>query len=74
MILQRNDLKAVETRQARGDGAGEIAEPAICNTSAIPNCLGCLEGVHAARIKAGSTLIFDDVIIGYWLATDGTPR
>ncbi|MEJ1960883.1 MAG: aminotransferase class III-fold pyridoxal phosphate-dependent enzyme [Gammaproteobacteria bacterium] len=70
-ILAWNDLAAVEGRLARGDVAGVIMEPAMCNTSAIPPRAGYLEGVRAACTKAGAILIFDEVITGFRLSSAG---
>ena len=73
-ILEWNDLKAVETRLARGDVAGVIMEPAMCNTSAIPPRPGYLSGVRAACSQSAAVLIFDEVITGFRLAPGGAQQ
>src|SRR5581483_9003018 len=61
-VLGWNDLRAVEERLARGDVAAVIMEPAMCNTSVIPPRPEYLEGVRLACTRAGTILIFDEVI------------
>jgi glutamate-1-semialdehyde 2,1-aminomutase len=73
-ILGWNDLKAVEDRLARGDVAAVIMEPAMCNTSVIAPRPGYLEGVRAACSKAGTILIFDEVITGFRLSAGGAQK
>jgi len=73
-ILCWNDLQAVEDRLARGDVAAVIMEPAMCNTSVIAPRAGYLEGVRAACSKAGTVLIFDEVITGFRLSPGGAQR
>jgi glutamate-1-semialdehyde 2,1-aminomutase len=73
-ILGWNDLQAVEKRLARGDVAAVIMEPAMCNTSAIAPRAGYLEGVRAACSKAGTVLIFDEVITGFRLSAGGAQQ
>jgi glutamate-1-semialdehyde 2,1-aminomutase len=73
-ILGWNDLEAVETRLASGDIAAVLMEPAMCNTSVIPPRAGYLEGVRASCSKAGTLLIFDEVITGFRLAPGGAQQ
>lgn len=73
-ILGWNDLQAVQDRLARGDVAAVIMEPAMCNTSAIAPRPGYLEGVRAACSKAGTVLIFDEVITGFRLSVGGAQK
>lgn len=73
-VLVWNDLRALEERLSRGDVAGVIMEPAMCNTSAIPPRSGYLEGVRAACSKAGTVLIFDEVITGFRLGAGGAQQ
>lgn len=70
-ILGWNNLEAVQTRLARGDVAGVIMEPMMCNTSAIAPRPGYLEGVRAACTAFGAILIFDEVITGFRLGAGG---
>jgi glutamate-1-semialdehyde 2,1-aminomutase len=73
-ILGWNDLTAVEARLSQGDIAAVIMEPAMCNTSAIPPRAGYLEGVRAACSRAGTVLIFDEVITGFRLSSGGAQK
>lgn len=70
-VLGWNDLQAVEDRLAKRDVAAVLMEPAMCNTSAIFPKTGYLEGVRAACSKAGTVLIFDEVITGFRLSAGG---
>jgi glutamate-1-semialdehyde 2,1-aminomutase len=66
-IMGWNDLAAVEARLARGDVAGVLMEPAMCNQGAIPPAPDYLEGVRAACTRHGAILVFDEVITGFRL-------
>lgn len=70
-IIGWNDLAAVEARLARGDVAGVLMEPAMCNQGAIPPAAGYLEGVRDACTRHGTILIFDEVITGFRLHRSG---
>jgi glutamate-1-semialdehyde 2,1-aminomutase len=56
---------------SRGDVAGVIMEPAMCNQGAIAPAPGYLEGALAACRKHGVILIFDEVITGFRLGQKG---
>ena len=71
VVLQWNDLPALEARLAIGDIAGVIMEPAMCNQGAIAPEAGYLEGARAACRKHGAILIFDEVITGFRLGPGG---
>jgi len=73
-VLGWNDLQVVQERLARGDIAAVIMEPAMCNTSVIPPRAGYLEGVRAACSRAGTLLIFDEVITGFRLSLGGAQK
>ncbi len=73
-VLSWNDLGAVERRLARGDVAGVIMEPAMCNAGAIKPAPGYLEGVRAACTKHGTILIFDEVITGFRVGPGGAQK
>jgi glutamate-1-semialdehyde 2,1-aminomutase len=73
-ILGWNNLQLVEERLNGGDVAALIMEPAMCNTSAIAPRAGYLEGVRAACSKAGTLLIFDEVITGFRLSSGGAQK
>ena len=66
-VIGWNDLARLEARLAKGDIAGVIMEPAMCNQGAIAPASGYLEGAQAACRKHGAILIFDEVITGFRL-------
>jgi len=71
VALPWNDLAAVRERLARGDVAAVIMEPAMCNAGAILPLPGYLEGVREASTKAGTILVFDEVITGFRVGPGG---
>jgi len=73
-VIGWNDLAALEARLARGDIAGVIMEPAMCNQGAIAPAPGYLEGALAACRKHGALLIFDEVITGFRLGREGAQK
>ena len=70
-VLPWNNLELLERRLERGDVAGVIMEPAMCNTSTVFPVDGYLEGVRRACTDAGTVLIFDEVITGFRVAPGG---
>ena len=70
-VMGWNDLGRLEARLARGDIAGVIMEPAMCNQGAIAPAEGYLAGALAACRKHGTILCFDEVITGFRLARGG---
>ena len=70
-IVVWNDLDRLAKRLGRGDVAGIIMEPAMCNTSAIHPAPGYLEGVRKLCSETGTILIFDEVITGFRVAPGG---
>ena len=70
-VIGWNDLARLEARLAKGDIAGVIMEPAMCNQGAIAPAAGYLEGALAACRKHGAILIFDEVITGFRLGREG---
>jgi glutamate-1-semialdehyde 2,1-aminomutase len=70
-VIGWNDLARLEARLAKGDVAGVIMEPAMCNQGAIAPAPGYLEGALAACRKHGAILIFDEVITGFRLNRSG---
>jgi glutamate-1-semialdehyde 2,1-aminomutase len=66
-VIGWNDLARLEARLAKGDIAGVIMEPAMCNQGAIAPAPGYLEGALAACRRHGVILIFDEVITGFRL-------
>jgi glutamate-1-semialdehyde 2,1-aminomutase len=73
-VLGWNDLARLEARLAKGDVAGVIMEPAMCNQGAIAPLPGYLEGALAACRKHGTLLIFDEVITGFRLGQGGAQK
>ena len=73
-VLGWNDLAAVEKRLAAGDVAAVIMETAMCNAGAIFPAPGYLEGVRAACTRAGTVLVFDEVITGFRVAPGGAQQ
>jgi glutamate-1-semialdehyde 2,1-aminomutase len=73
-VIGWNDLGKLETRLAKGDVAGVIMEPAMCNQGAIAPAPGYLEGALAACRKHGAILIFDEVITGFRLGREGAQK
>ncbi|MCY3898077.1 MAG: aminotransferase class III-fold pyridoxal phosphate-dependent enzyme [Caldilineaceae bacterium] len=70
-VLPWNNLELLEKRLERGDVAGVIMEPAMCNTSTVFPGDGYLEGVRRACTDTGTVLIFDEVITGFRVAPGG---
>jgi glutamate-1-semialdehyde 2,1-aminomutase len=71
VVLPWNDLDMLKARLAEGDVAGVIMEAAMCNAGAIQPAAGFLEGAREACTKAGTILIFDEVITGFRLGRGG---
>ena len=70
-VVVWNDLERLRKRLLKGDVAGVIMEPAMCNTSAIHPAPGYLEGVRKLCTETGTVLIFDEVITGFRVAPGG---
>ncbi|MBM3597684.1 MAG: aminotransferase class III-fold pyridoxal phosphate-dependent enzyme [Alphaproteobacteria bacterium] len=70
-IVVWNDLDRLATRLRRGDVAGVIMEPIMCNTSVIAPKPGYLDGVRKLCSETGTVLIFDEVITGFRVAAGG---
>src|SRR6201996_1015367 len=70
-VIGWNNLERLEQRLSRGDVAGVIMEPAMCNQGAIAPAPGYLGGALAAWRKHGAILIFDEVITGFRLGQKG---
>jgi len=70
-VIGWNNLARLEARLAKGDVAGVIMEPAMCNQGAIAPMPGYLEGALEACRKHGAILIFDEVITGFRLGRQG---
>ena len=70
-VIGWNNLERLEARLAKGDVAGVIMEPAMCNQGAIEASAGYLQGALAACRRHGALLIFDEVITGFRLDRSG---
>lgn len=70
-VMGWNDLGRLEARLSRGDVAGVLMEPAMCNQGAMRPADGYLEGALAACRANGTILCFDEVITGFRLAAGG---
>ena len=70
-VIGWNNLAWLESRLARGDVAGVIMEPAMCNQGAISPAPGYLEGAQESCRRHGAILIFDEVITGFRLGPKG---
>lgn len=70
-VLVWNDLDRLEKRLRKGDVAGVIMEPIMCNTGAIMPKEGYLEGARRICSETGTILIFDEVITGFRVAPGG---
>jgi glutamate-1-semialdehyde 2,1-aminomutase len=70
-VMGWNDLGRLEARLAKGDIAGVLMEPAMCNQGAMAPAPGYLEGALAACRSTGTILCFDEVITGFRLARGG---
>lgn len=70
-VLPWNDLALLSERIDRGDVAGVIMEPAMCNTSVVPPEQDFLEGVRDLCTGRQTVLIFDEVITGFRLSRGG---
>ena len=73
IVLPWNDLQAVQAASHihRGQIAGIILEPILCNTGVIPPKPGFLEALRAWCDRDGAVLIFDEVITGFRVALGG---
>lgn len=68
-----NSVEAVEDVLARRgrEIAAVVMEPVLCNSGCLPPKEGYLEAVRQACAKAGTLLIFDEVITGFRIAAGG---
>ena len=73
MIAQYNDLGSVQRliRAHRRDVAAIFVEPIAGNMGVIPPAPGFLEGLRDVADRAGSLLIFDEVISGFRVGKGG---
>ncbi len=73
LTLPFNDLDAVERAFDAYPNkiAGVILEPVAGNMGCVPPVAGFLEGLREITAKAGSVLIFDEVMTGFRVARGG---
>ncbi len=72
LIARYNNLSSVEGLfAAHEDIAAVIVEPVAANMGVVPPQPGFLEGLRDLTRKAGSLMIFDEVITGFRLAYGG---
>jgi len=73
VLAPYNDLAAVDRVMAEhgDDVAAILVEPAAGNMGYVPPVDGFLEGLRAACDRAGSLLIFDEVMTGFRVAWGG---
>ncbi|MCP3903898.1 MAG: glutamate-1-semialdehyde 2,1-aminomutase [Planctomycetes bacterium] len=73
ILAPYNDLAAVERIMAEhgDDVAAILVEPAAGNMGYVPPVEGFLEGLRAACDRAGSLLVFDEVMTGFRVAWGG---
>ena len=70
-VLSWNRPEQVAERLGRGDVAAVIMEAAMCNAGGIFPLPGYLEAVREACTRAGTILIFDEVITGFRVGPGG---
>lgn len=68
-VVPYNEVPEVDT-----DVAAVIVEPAAANMGLVPPAPGFLEGLRAACDRAGTLLIFDEVITGFRVAPGGASQ
>jgi len=71
VLVEWNDLAAVEAALSTGEIACVVMEAVMCNTGLIEPAPGYLEGVKAACERHGSLLVVDEVITGFRLGLTG---
>jgi glutamate-1-semialdehyde 2,1-aminomutase len=73
VVLQWNDAKSVENYLAEHEGevAAILTEPILCNSGCILPKPGYLESLRQLSNRAGTVLIFDEVITGFRVSLGG---
>jgi len=73
IVLPWNDVEIFQNtiEKYRGDIAGVVMEPILCNTGAILPAPGYLESVREITSQEGILLIFDEVITGFRISIKG---
>jgi glutamate-1-semialdehyde 2,1-aminomutase len=70
----RLDLLERILERHRGEVAGIIMEPVLCNSGCLLPVPGYLEGVRELANRHGALLIFDEVITGFRMAPGGAQQ
>lgn len=73
-VLSWNRPEPLLARIAKGDVAAVLMEATMCNAGGIFAQPGYLEAVREACTKAGTVLIFDEVITGFRTAPGGAQQ
>ena len=73
IVVEWNDRAAVEAafREHGAELSAVICEPILCNSGCIPPDPGFLEFLREVTQRAGTLLIFDEVITGFRLGLGG---
>ena len=71
VVLPWNDIEILENRLSKGDVAGVLMEPAMCNSGGIAPKNDYLHKTKNACKKNGSLLIFDETITGFRFSPGG---
>ncbi len=73
-VLPPNDIVAVRERLADGDVAAVIIEPTGAHFGAVPVAPAFVRALRAETQRAGTLLIFDEVVTGFRVAPGGAQQ
>jgi glutamate-1-semialdehyde 2,1-aminomutase len=73
-VLPPNDIVAVRERLADGDVAAVIIEPTGAHFGALPVAPSFVRALRAETQRAGTLLIFDEVVTGFRVAPGGAQQ
>ena len=71
VVVQWNDLAALDAVLSQGGIAAVVMEPVMCNTGCIPPAPGYLVGVKELCARHGAVWVVDEVITGFRLSLSG---
>jgi glutamate-1-semialdehyde 2,1-aminomutase len=71
VVVQWNDLAALDAALSRGGIAAVVMEPVMCNTGCIPPAPGYLAGVKELCVRHGAVWVVDEVITGFRMSLAG---
>lgn len=74
VLVAPNDREGVKAALAAGDIAAVILEPTGSSTGMVPTAPGFLEFLREETKKAGTILIFDEVVTGFRVAPGGAQQ